>query len=373
MTVSFRDDARILNRDNIVPRDYPFDLRVVTTTSIPSKGGFVDMTIREIDHQSPNTVVIAVDPSHRYVAVRYGKGVGISPDKWDTIEKAGNADFKNGNWTTGVLKIADSAASFKSQTVSTIRSDGTTTMVVQPTPVVYNNHSSSHTGWWIFGGIVLVALVVAYIWRRNQKQEEARRRLLSELNEEVAEKRALNREVDDWQRRLETSVTTSTSNSASNSTVRSTTTPRRYESVSRPTSYVEPTPRYVPPTYTAPVVPTVAPVVMPVTQQPIVIDRRSHTDDLLTGMMIGEMMHDHHTTRIVEREVVREPAYSSLSYSNDAGGTVSSFDDDNDAGGTVSTFDAPSPVYDNTPSYEPSTFDAPSFDPPSFNDSTPDF
>lgn len=368
MTVSIRDDVAILNRGDIASRGYPFDLRVITTTSISDKNSFVRMVRNEIERQSPNSIVIALDPVHKYVAIEYGKGSGISSSNWDTIKKAGNADFKTSNWTTGVLKIADSAASFKqlprTQAPVVHQPDTgttTTTTVVHTTPpIVYQNHSSSGAGWWIFGGIVLIALVVAYIWRRNRKREETQYRLLSELNEEVAEKRALNREVDDWQRRLESSVATTTALSTPTPVVSAVSSPRRYESTNRvrPT-YVEPAPRYVPaPTYVAP-----AP-------QPVVINQSSHTDGLLTGMMLNEMMHshDHHTTRIVEREVVREPSYSS--YSNDAGGTVSSWDSEsNDAGGTFSTFDAPEPPSsrNNQPTYEaPTTYDSPSYESPSY-------
>jgi len=378
MIVSIRDDVAILNRGDIVSRGYPFDLRVITTTSISDKNSFGRMVRNEIERQSPNSIVIAVDPVHKYVAIEYGKDSGVSPSNWDTIKKAGNADFKASNWTAGVLKIADSAASFKqlprTQALVVRQPEPgttTTTTVVHTTPpVVYQNHSSSSAGWWIFGGIVLIALVVAYIWRRNRKREETQYRLLSELNEEVAEKRALNREVDDWQRRLENSVATTPALSTPTPVV-ATVSPRRYETVSRsrPT-YVEPTPRYVPaPTY-------VAPVVAP---QPVVVNQSSHTDSLLTGMMLNEMMHshDHHTTRIIERDIVREPNYSS--YSNDAGGTVSSWDSEsNDAGGTVSTFDdEPSqPVYEAPSTYDSPSYESPSYDPPSFSDdntNSPDF
>lgn len=374
MTVSIRDDVAILNRGDIASRWYPFDLRVITTTSISDKNSFVRMVRNEIERQSPNSIVIAIDPVHKYVAIEYGKGSGISPSNWDTIKKAGNADFKTSNWTTGVLKIADSAASFKQSPKTKAMvvhqpdpGTTTTTTVVHTTPpVVYQNHSSSSTGWWIFGGIVLIALVGAYIWRRNRKREETQYRLLSELNEEVAEKRALNREVDDWQRRLESSVATTTALSTPTPVV-ATIPQRRYESTNRvrPT-YVEPEARYAPaPTYVVPQV--VAP-------QPVVINQSSHTDGLMTGMMLNEMMHshDHHTTRIVEREIIREPSHNS--YSNDAGGTVSSWDSEsNDAGGTFSTFDAPEPISsrNNQPAHEATTtYDSPTYDSGS---NTPDF
>lgn len=382
MTASIRDDAGVLSRNDIqsIAGRYPFDLRVLTSTSVANKRAFEEMVVREVNAQRPNAVVIAVDPVHRFVMVRYGKGVNIPADKWSTIGAAGNADFKSGNWTNGVLKIADSAASAKSvQINSTLversqpetRTPITTTTVVHNTPAPVYHNSNSNAGWWVLGSLVVMALVAAYFWRRSQKnslrQKEEAQRLLAELNEEVVEKRTLNREVDDWQRRLEKSVVRAPTESLQTPTpVVSTPIPpaRRYESPvrSRPT-YVEPAPRYVPaPTYVAPVV----------TPQPVYVNQSSHTDGLLTGMMLGEMMHrDHHThsTHVIEREVVREPEYRN-EYRNDSGGTTSSWEDNtpattNDDGGSFSTFEAPSP-----PSSRPtSTYTEPTYEAPSYNDS----
>ena len=383
MTVSIRDDAGILNHGGIqsVAGRYPFDLRVLTNTSIANKKSFEAMVVREINAQHPNAVVVAVNPMHRFVVVRYGKGVNIPTDRWSGIGAAGNADFKSGDWTNGVLKVADAVAAAKTQnaviTQTNTLADNrvpavpvTTTTVAHTVPAPVYHNSSSNAGWWVLGGLVVVALVAAYLWRRNQKntlrQREEAQRLLAELNEEVVEKRALNKEVDDWQRRLEDSVVRVPTESLQTPTPVVSTpvpSPRRRESPvrSRPT-YVEPTPRYTPapryvpaPTYVAP--------------QPVYVNQPNHTDGLLTGMMLGEMMHrDHHThsTHVVEREVIREPEYR-----NDSGGTVSSWDstpaETNDDGGSFSTFDAPAP-----PSSRHNTYTAPAYEPPSYTTSSYD-
>lgn len=388
MTVTIRDDAMVLNRDDIqsVAGRYPFDLRVLTNTSIANKKAFEEMVIREVNTQSSNTVVVAVDPVHRFAAVRYGKGVNIPTDRWSGIGAAGNTDFKSGNWTNGVLKIADAAAAAKTQnaviTQTNILADNrapavpvTTTTVAHTVPTHIYHNSSSNAGWWVLGGLVMVALVAAYLWRRNQKnvlrqnathREEAQR-LLAELNEEVVEKRALNKEVDDWQRRLEDSVVrvpTESLQTPTNVVSTPVPSPRRRESPvrSRPT-YVEPAPRYTSTTRYVPAPTYVAP-------QPVYVNQPNHTDGLLTGMMLGEMMHrDHHhthSTHVVEREVIREPEYR-----NDSGGTVSSWDstpaETNDDGGSFSTFDAPAP-----PSSRHNTYTAPAYEPPSYTTSSYD-
>lgn len=352
MTVTFRDDAGILNRQEIqsAAGRYPFNLRVVTNSSAPNRQGFETLAVREIENQSPNTIVVAVDPVHRYVAVRYGKGVNISTDKWSLIGGAGNTEFKAGNWTAGVLRIADTARQQTSAIVvqspaAETRNPVTTTTTVVQTPVYH--HNDNHAGWWVLAGLIAVVAVIIYFWRRNRKKEEVQQRLLTELSEEVAEKRSLNREVDDWQRRLEGSVT----KRASLTTPRS---QERSEPVRSRPVYVDPTPRYVPPpTYYTP---------------PVVVTQPSHSDGLLTGMMLGEMMHNHHdrhVTHVVEREVIREPEYH---HHNDNGGTVSSWESEparNDDGGTVTSFEVPDPPSSRqtyTTSYDSPSYDTPSYD-----------
>jgi hypothetical protein len=360
MTVTFRDDAGILNRQEIqsAAGRYPFNLRVVTNSSAANRQGFEALAVREIEGQSPNTMVVAIDPVHRYVAVRYGKGLNISTDKWTLIGGAGNAEFKTGNWTTGVLKIADTARQQTNAVViqSPVETRDpittTTTTVVQTPPVYHHNDNSSHTGWWVLFGLVAAVAVVVYFWRRNRKKEETQQRLLTELSEEVAEKRSLNREVDDWQRRLEGSVTKRTSLSSPRSQERSE--PVR----SRPVYLDPPTPRYVPPpTYIAP--------------SPVVVTQASHSDGLLTGMMLGEMMHNHHD-RHVTHVIEREPEYHHQR--NDSGGTVSSWESEpvrNDGGGTVASFEAPDPPSSRN-TYTAPSYDAPSYDSPSYDSGSSD-
>jgi len=101
---------------------------------------------------------------------------------------------------------------------------------------------------------------------------------------------------------------------------------------------------YVPPVATPAPAPTYTPTPAPVYSAPpthtTVVNNNSSNDGLLTGMILGNMMSNHHeTTRVVEREVIREvPAPS----------RGSSWDD-NDVSETK-TVPSRSSSWDDTPS-----------------------
>ena len=112
-TIVVRDGANVLTPAEeaaLSARPTPDRLRVqiVTSTSQNARGAFDSFAQGFRD--TPETVVIAVDPAHRWTVVRYGIGAGIV-DPRGTLADAGDAAFREGRWADGLGAIVDAAGS----------------------------------------------------------------------------------------------------------------------------------------------------------------------------------------------------------------------------------------------------------------------
>ena len=119
---------------------YPFDVRVLTSTDYadqPSFSRYVGAQVSE-----PNMVVVGIDPIHHHTQVHFGTGSRVAEGQWSSIERAGNADFKQTHWALGVVAILDQAAAATSGA----------------TP---GSGSSSGSAPWIVGGVGLVLFCIA--------------------------------------------------------------------------------------------------------------------------------------------------------------------------------------------------------------------
>lgn len=114
-TLQIRDESALLTPADRVQlqnsaRAYPFDVRVVITSALPSRAAFD----RYIHHQvtEPDLMVIGIDPVHRATSVHFGRGMRIARVHFRTIEDAGDPFFRRGDWRGGIDAIVRRAAEF---------------------------------------------------------------------------------------------------------------------------------------------------------------------------------------------------------------------------------------------------------------------
>lgn len=166
--VRIRDEAGLFSASDVaslqeVAGKLPFDVHLVTSTSVSSKSAFEGTVSQAVD--GPNVVAIGIDPTHRFTAVHFGKETGIPASQWSAVISAGNGSFKEARWAEGVGKITERAASAKQQSTT-----------LQPTPESTPEGEASHAGWWIFGGItVFFVAIFLSLWWRNKKADERSR------------------------------------------------------------------------------------------------------------------------------------------------------------------------------------------------------
>lgn len=108
-TIIVRDGADVLTpaeEADLTARATPDRLRVqiVTSRSQTARGAFD--AFAQGFRDTPETVVIALDPEHRWTVVRYGIGARIV-DPRGTLADAGDAAFREGRWADGLRAIVD--------------------------------------------------------------------------------------------------------------------------------------------------------------------------------------------------------------------------------------------------------------------------
>ena len=128
-------------------RDYPFDVRVLTTAAHASD---FDRYVGE-QVSKPDMVVVGVDKEHRRTAVHFGKGSHIAQSEFHAIKEAGNAAFRSGDFGAGVQAILAKA---KEAYGTDPRAASNEVGAVQ-TPT----SSGFPFGWVVLGGLVLVAFL----------------------------------------------------------------------------------------------------------------------------------------------------------------------------------------------------------------------
>ena len=113
-SLQVRDQAHLLSADDgarlrSAVSTAPFDARLVVTNEFSDAqdlGRFVGSLLSQ-----PNMVAVGLDPQHRHVQVQFGTGSHVARSEWSLIERAGNAEFKRGDWEGGVAAIFSAASS----------------------------------------------------------------------------------------------------------------------------------------------------------------------------------------------------------------------------------------------------------------------
>ena len=269
---------------------------------------------------SPRTVVFAVDPTHHWSAARFGVALGIPESSLSSLNRAGNADLKAGQFRSA---IEDIAAGAKAQSV--------TATVTQPyVPVI---HHGMTTGAWLLIALLFGSLFALVIYLVRQRKEMAD--ALEQNRLETAE--LLSRNVD----AMTTPDELLSPDRAPNAAPRPTGRPAPYEA---PRVTRAPQPAYAPPAQ---------PAYAPLPQSTVIVDRRD--DGFTSGLAMGEMMGRFETApTVVEREIIvdRHSHYPHhrrvVEDDDDTGGgspdySSSSTPAQDDSGGGSSSYDPPAP------------------------------
>lgn len=324
-TAQFRDEAQILPvtaRDQIAAgaRLWPFDLKVLASTSTPDRSLFERRVSAAVTSQ--DVVVVGIDPAHRFTVVRVGTGLVLDPGQLSQIVAAGNESFRGGRWAAGVLAIGDTAkrkvelSRYLRDTARSASRPERPQVVMQPQTNYQAAHDGSggSIGWLLAGFVATLIVVCAAAMIISRRRERLAKKAAEEALIERETERILAADLQRESRRL-----------ADLAAAPAAPMPARYESAPRPT--FEPT--YSRPAYSAPAPVREVRYVQPASQPSTVVvhDHGGSADGLLTGVLLGEAMHsrerhDHSDRHVVERVVEREPARSSY----DGGGASSSWE-----------------------------------------------
>lgn len=111
--LQFRDSADLFTPDQEASlrqraASYPFDVRVLSDNSVADREQFNRYVAAQVS--SPNMVVIGVSPSLRRTSVHFGRSTGIASSRYRAIDDAGDAYFRQGDWSGGVGAILNRAA-----------------------------------------------------------------------------------------------------------------------------------------------------------------------------------------------------------------------------------------------------------------------
>jgi uncharacterized membrane protein YgcG len=235
---------------------------------------------------SPTDVCVVIDPGHRFTSTHFGTATGVRPPDYSSIAASGNSLFKTGDWSGGIEAIANHALeSAKSNSERTVQ-----VQVVAPTPQVQVvNTTESHWLLWTLLFAAIFGTFAYWVVRRVKKQEK------------IAE--SLREERDEY---LDKNVTRMTQPVTTGRTA------------------------YTPPTRRAPAT----------SAQPAVVVQ-NNSNDLLTGVLLGEALSRPSTPVVVHEH---EKASFRSSSSDDGGGSSSSYSSSNDSsssydsGGSSSDF-----------------------------------
>jgi uncharacterized membrane protein YgcG len=311
--ITIKDDAHILNSNDISTLQsskYNFNVVVFTTSGAPSKSAF---EAKAASLAVNKTVVVAVDVGHHFTTVQTSPDIGFSVSGTG-VSSEGNTYFKQGNWVGGINAILTRTGSYQNHAV-----------VIQNTPIIQAN--DSNVGWYVFGGLGLfVSCIVGYVayqWAKQRKHQQAIDELESEtvaLRAERYDAKIRRLEEDEFMSQLAPKIEEKPKRRAgAKSSTQSST---RYSAPRAPRTSTR----------------TVA---QPVITQPstVVVDRGGN--DLLTGVMLGSMLNDHHHHDTV---VERDSHSNSSSWGDSSSSSSSSWDSgssssSSDWGSSSSSFD----------------------------------
>lgn len=145
---------------------------------------------------TPNTVCIGVDPGHRWTSTRFGIDSGVRSSDFIQVSRAGNLEFKDGNWVEGVQAIISRAAavSVRADKPAAVIVNQTSPVIEKPTPV-----------WPFVVGFGLLGVVLLLVWRSIRRQQKRTQEIADDARRETAEVASRNIEAgrqDDFDRRL---------------------------------------------------------------------------------------------------------------------------------------------------------------------------
>jgi len=327
------DEAHLLSSSDVsalqaTASRWSFDTHVLVTVA-PSKASLESRAHAWVD--APNVVVIALDPQHHSIITRFGNGTNVRSGDFDAISASGNDAFRASRWETGIEMIGARADASARTTI------GTGAVAPQAPIVVHEG-----LGFWGWTLILLSAgflvWVAVRVYRKSQRDAARFQRALDDNTNEMGALASRNIREDRWSG--DDAVRTSPSRVAVPIPVASG-------------------------SYAAPVrsgyVAAPAPVVVSPAPSTVVVNGGGNSGNgFVEGMLVGEMLHDHHHDTVVrEREVYveRDRPYSAPAPSYDSGGSASTWggSGSNDAGGGSSSYDttpSPAPSYDPSPSYD---------------------
>jgi uncharacterized membrane protein YgcG len=164
----FRDSAELLaplERQIVANHaaDYPFDVRVLTTSDYPSTDQFESYVRSQLN--GSNVVIVGIDPTHRRTAVYCGASTRIEASRCKTAGEAARPYFRDARWGAGIeaaLERANAAV-------------GT----APGSPPAFNNASEAASrrmsGGWVFGfvllgalGLIVIVAILAAVFRSKQ-------------------------------------------------------------------------------------------------------------------------------------------------------------------------------------------------------------
>lgn len=299
-TVEVRDHVGALplaavDRLRDVAERYPFDLRVLVENS--GKGALRDAVHAWTDR--PGVVVVGIDPEHHGTTVHFGAGVGVPARDFDPISRAGNPQFKAGDFAGGIQSIADASA----RSAEHAREMAAGRVVVVPSTPFPEPREAVPTGLVVFLLLAAAALVGAFVWWWTRRQGERLDQNLESFREAKERIDERNATEEDWHRRMKTRM-------------------------AAPASPPPPPPaRSVVRTYAPP--------------PSVVHHHHDHgSGDLLTGMAIGNMMGHHSAPTVHVHTPAPAPSYSAPT--SDSGGSSSGWSSwsSSDSGGSSSSWDS---------------------------------
>jgi len=324
--------ARVVVHDNagVIPSNqkdalissgsrWPFDLHVLTGV-YPTPAALNNAVHRCVT--GPNVVCIGLDPVHHKTNVHVGTATGINVD--DSVSSAGNSYFRNGDFRDGIEAIASRARDLSHPVVVNNHPVPVVPYSTQPVQVHIDNPNAgdtSHIGLWIFFALIFAGLVawVIYRTRRNDKLVNKINTDMNDFRDEAFEMSSRNIEQADFHEKLAAKMNADK--------------PKPMMPAPVPAALSAASPKIVAqPVVTAPV-------------QPTTVVHNHYGQDYgynptLTGSVMTDVLLADALTRpvvspapvVVEREVVREPAY-------DNGGSSSSWNDVNDNSSSSSSWD----------------------------------
>ena len=148
---------------------------------------------------TPSTICIGVDPGHRWTSSRFGVDSGIKSGDFAQVSRAGNLDFKQGDWVGGIKAIVS-------------RAELLSTKSNAPTAVVIQNPIIEHPVpvWPFFLGFGALAAVGGYVlWatrRRTKRVLEEADKAIQDVRGEAAELAGRNIKDERWERSLDESL-----------------------------------------------------------------------------------------------------------------------------------------------------------------------